>query len=402
MFRGPSSWVDTDVDGKEFLVEAMSAGEEGLPLGTDADAIGFRDEYLVLSARSTVYRLSHIDSSEQTFFAEVFLRLSVDINDLGGDPEEMLEYLLKYEPKLELMNLDEGDEPAFQGSGIEQAEDHRILYYDFMIKGKFSERLDLRPFPFDTQQIRVRIALKEYVLGRHTSDPQQITLNKSIILPNEKGSRAVIIAEGTGVKLLPSTFHDSDVWWLEDNVRLHASLSDPAASSSLHQYANLDLIFNLRRKSPSYIYNIMLPTAVLTTFAWLTSGVQRADLGNRCQITLTLLLTTVAFKFVVSDTLPPVSYLTFLDKYLLVSAGAVCAMVAANFLAWFFDSLWVDFWLLSGLLAAWVVYNALAYLEAERYLRAGGRFVKEYVPGPAAEGRPWRFTPPVPSKETGL
>ena len=41
------------------------------------------------------------------------------------------------------------------------------------------------------------------------------------------------------------------------------------------------------------------------------------ELANRCSITLTLLLAMVAFKYVVSEKLPNISYATIIDWYVL-------------------------------------------------------------------------------------
>ena len=49
---------------------------------------------------------------------------------------------------------------------------------------------------------------------------------------------------------------------------------------------------------------------------------------NRLQLTFILLLTTVTFKFVVSQTLPRISYLTYLDKYILISMAMLCVVCA--------------------------------------------------------------------------
>jgi heme/copper-type cytochrome/quinol oxidase subunit 2 len=45
-------------------------------------------------------------------------------------------------------------------------------------------------------------------------------------------------------------------------------------------------------------------------------AIPREDLGDRMSIVLTLLLTAVAFKLVIADSLPKVSYFTALDTYM--------------------------------------------------------------------------------------
>jgi hypothetical protein len=54
------------------------------------------------------------------------------------------------------------------------------------------------------------------------------------------------------------------------------------------------------------------------------------DIAARSDVTLTLLLTVVAFKLLLSDTLPKVAYLTFLDKYTLFCFFAIFAIAVEN------------------------------------------------------------------------
>ena len=56
---------------------------------------------------------------------------------------------------------------------------------------------------------------------------------------------------------------------------------------------------------------------LITLLTFTTFVVEVDAVGDRLQITLTLLLTSVAFKYYVQQFLPTVSYLTFLDKYIL-------------------------------------------------------------------------------------
>ena len=45
-------------------------------------------------------------------------------------------------------------------------------------------------------------------------------------------------------------------------------------------------------------------------------GFDTAEFADRCTVTLTLLLTAVAFKLVIADSLPKVAYVTKLDAYI--------------------------------------------------------------------------------------
>ena len=62
----------------------------------------------------------------------------------------------------------------------------------------------------------------------------------------------------------------------------------------------------------------MLPMMIITTCILSSFFVPQDALGDRCSITLTLLLAQVGFKFVISQELPRLSYATLIDFYVLV------------------------------------------------------------------------------------
>jgi hypothetical protein len=75
----------------------------------------------------------------------------------------------------------------------------------------------------------------------------------------------------------------------------------------------------LWRKTGYYISNVILPICVLTLLSplscFLNDDGTSLGTADRLGITLTLLLTAVAYKFVVASSLPTVSYLTILDRF---------------------------------------------------------------------------------------
>ena len=56
---------------------------------------------------------------------------------------------------------------------------------------------------------------------------------------------------------------------------------------------------------------------LITALTFTTFAVEVGAIGNRLQITLTLLLTSGIFKYYMHQFVPTVLYLTFLDKYIL-------------------------------------------------------------------------------------
>lgn len=71
------------------------------------------------------------------------------------------------------------------------------------------------------------------------------------------------------------------------------------------------------RQYSFYIYNVALIMCFITILTFSSFAVKADSVGDRIQITLTLLLTSVAFKYYVQQFVPTVSYLTLMDKYVL-------------------------------------------------------------------------------------
>ena len=65
--------------------------------------------------------------------------------------------------------------------------------------------------------------------------------------------------------------------------------------------------------------------------AWLSAFVvERAQVADRLSVTVTLMLSAVAFRFVVSSMLPKVSYLTWMDYYILTGFVALILLIGEN------------------------------------------------------------------------
>ena len=82
-----------------------------------------------------------------------------------------------------------------------------------------------------------------------------------------------------------------------------------------------------------YIYKVALVVFLTTLLAWGVYLVPIRDFGDRSSITLTLLLTAVAFQLVLQDDLPQVPYLTYLDKYVLSSFILIFAICSGTMLS---------------------------------------------------------------------
>merc|ERR1712087_506041 len=93
------------------------------------------------------------------------------------------------------------------------------------------------------------------------------------------------------------------------------------------------------------------------------------DLGDRLNLLITLILTAVAFSYVVFDSLPNVPYLTYMDKYILGSYGFLVALMIGSALIrqdWYTDEVdGIVFWMA----LIWLVLYNVGFSVYGWYLR---------------------------------
>ncbi|GFR96710.1 cys-loop ligand-gated ion channel-like isoform X4 [Elysia marginata] len=125
------------------------------------------------------------------------------------------------------------------------------------VKGKFTERMELQEFPFDVQDLSLLITsgYKEEVI-RLEEDEEDIS--------------SVVI----------DTFVDVQEWDLKNFVQSE-------------------------------------PRALISSLSFATFAIHRTRTWNRVQLSFILILACVTFKFAALQSVPKISYLTHLDRYIL-------------------------------------------------------------------------------------
>ena len=112
-------------------------------------------------------------------------------------------------------------------------------------------------------------------------------------------------------------FTGKQEWDLQQHVLVESTQNTREEGSSPNIFPLYNVKLHVRRQCGFYIYNIALLMCLITALTFSTFAVSIDSTGDRIQITLTLLLTSVAFKYYVQQFVPTVSYLTFLGKYVL-------------------------------------------------------------------------------------
>jgi hypothetical protein len=73
----------------------------------------------------------------------------------------------------------------------------------------------------------------------------------------------------------------------------------------------------ISREPMAAFWNLICPAGATGFISFMTFAISADNLASRMANMITLVLTMVAFKFVISDKIPAVPYLTVIDKYTL-------------------------------------------------------------------------------------
>ena len=72
---------------------------------------------------------------------------------------------------------------------------------------------------------------------------------------------------------------------------------------------------NIARHFNFYIWKVFLPLLLMVVLSWTTFWIDPTELSSQVQISVTTILTVIAFAFAIQANLPKVPYLTFIDVF---------------------------------------------------------------------------------------
>jgi hypothetical protein len=164
------------------------------------------------------------------------------------------------------------------------------VIYRQRVWGDFSQPLDLRDFPMDRQVYTIQIvaagSTKEEV--ELIPDPEvPYGIAKVLSLPDWKVEE-----------------------WNAETVPVR-SLRDKRRMLSLAEFS-----FTARRKTGYYVYKIIIPLILIVAMSWVVFWIDPKEGGIQIGVSMTAMLTLIAYRFAVGADLPKVAYMTRMDQFL--------------------------------------------------------------------------------------
>ena len=268
------------------MVVATFTGSEELS-GTRP---GVGGQPLTLSGTLFLLDVSKIDGADQSFTADVFMMLQWQDERLASAAEGMRRLSAGdiWNPRVQIINqrriwktFPESVDVAPDGTVV-----YRQRYY-----GQFSSALDLHNFPLDRHRFSVQLVIPGY-------GPEEI-----IFVPNTED-----FGEGRSPEM---TVPDWSIGEFELRTAPYAVI--PGG----REIAGLEGAFEAQRHLGFYIGKAFVSVAIIVFMSWVVFWLDPEHVGPRLSVSVTSMLTLVAYRFLLGQSLPPVSYLTRLDYFLL-------------------------------------------------------------------------------------
>eukprot|EP01083_Nonionella_stella_P065321 171045_1 len=284
----------------------------------------------IIYCQANILSISDVDTVSQTYNIEAVFKLrwkasvqdqqnwnirkeTESKQDSSSAPNELVP---SFVPKITFPNataceimIKDGVSQFFKVERLDEEEGDMIVY-DFQIRCAFAEPFQLKHFPFDCQDLPIMMKMG-----------------------NKGGTKKYVLMPD----ILKKNFGKVDLTHcMVTQWRLHPTLiefghTDPALSKSGDKaYPVFILRVKAQRRYQFYVQRIALILAALSLSSLTAYAVDVDEVADRLGIDFTLLLTIVAFQQTVTDSLPVLSFVTVMDKFVLVSIGFVFAVTVQH------------------------------------------------------------------------
>ncbi|OON23027.1 hypothetical protein X801_01065, partial [Opisthorchis viverrini] len=263
-----------------------------------------RTDKVAVEVRVVFLKIGEIDTLKELYYADAFIQAKWREPKLDGRVTEELtitELEQYWNPLLFIDNiLSETKETQWL---VAQENDAGEVYLveRRRIKGVFLETLELNDFPLDVQDLTITVT---------TERPD----TEVDIIPDQNEMSAINI----------QTFVDQQEWKLHEHVEITKRIIKQEYSSSMKSHPCLSVTCRAARRPGYFYWNVFLIMFMISGLSFATFAVSPDKAELRLRLSFTLILTSVTFKYVITQSLPKISYLTYMDKYVLMSLAILC------------------------------------------------------------------------------
>jgi hypothetical protein len=175
------------------------------------------------------------------------------------------------------------------------------IHYLELFQAELSTSYYLEAFPFDSESLQV--VVEPFLDERNT-------------MALEYDSRVA----GFGTE----PFVELAQWKIQG---VYGAVGRHEIGATGRQISQLEIDVQVQRRYRYYLWKVFLPLFVMVAIAYSAFWIKTSDYYTQISITLTAILTEIAFLFAISTNLPKVPYLTFIDAFFLMSFAFSCACI---------------------------------------------------------------------------
>ncbi|KAL4231478.1 hypothetical protein ACF0H5_009055 [Mactra antiquata] len=309
--------INRNTEVMQCAMETMDTLSRSKPLPDDTDFIipdAKRSEKVIVELKCTFLTINDVDTINQQFEAEVFVQAKWEEpilqQTLFGNKDketEDVDKLIPWDPKLIVMNIDGAfvlNRKTYDIRFHEPGYKYPVVVQLWRFKGFFKENLELEHFPVDVQDL-------------------------TISLSTERSDKEIeLIEDQTSLSSINTRAFMDQEWDLYKHIETSRDFTTVEyCSSTVHPILHAQC--RVARKMGYFVWNIIFIMLLIISLTFAAYSIDFYD-ASRITVTITLFLTAVAFKLVVKQSLPTISYLTYLDVYVIAALIFLGLQAAQN------------------------------------------------------------------------
>jgi hypothetical protein len=212
---------------------------------------------------------------------------------------------------------------------------NNVFYYTGFHQGYFSFNPEFLRYPFDKQNLNIDI--------EHT-----LLLNSQVIIDadtesyqfskNEIGlygiSTELLQKNVSGLKVLESI--------IETGISVYNSNFGDPTFSAQSNYSKLTYSVTLDRIVTPYITKLFIPLGIILFLVYFVFFIPAEKLDMAAGLTVTSLLSAIAFQFTINDNLPEIGYLIYVDKIFYLTYALIVISMGESVITFYMDSIGND------------------------------------------------------------
>ncbi len=278
------------------LVLALSGASNGLAQSLDDGRPGPEGVPTRIDVAAYLLDVESINDLEQTFKVDFVLRLRWSDSRLSGKgPNLPLENV--WHPNVTILNQRSAD--TLRAEVVAVNPEGQVEYTQ-RYQAKLYTRFDLRPFPHDEQQLPIILLAAGY-------SPAEVEL-----VVGSVGAQPEFSIPGWAVEVAGA----------ESGTMVATLISDEEEPI---ERPTLEIQLNARRQLSYYRWKVLVPLSLVVLLSWTVFWIPPTQLGVQLGVSSTSVLTTIAFLLSLQNLIPPVPYLTQLDRFVYTCLILICA-----------------------------------------------------------------------------